>query len=145
MLICQLAVLCSAWRSQLQISILSGRQITFIVECGTIFSHKCFLCSFFYLAGSDRAIFVYFIVNIFRFAGQFKISQIGSHIQVIQVIEYLFAFIAVLYFSSSSSSTLSSVNAFSSCHTAASAASSVTPGAGLPVIWNNPSSMLPDI
>ena len=56
------------------------------------------MCSFFYLAGSDRAIFVYFIVNIFRFAGQFKISQIGSHIQVIQVIEYLFAFIAVLYF-----------------------------------------------
>ena len=44
-----------------------------------------------------------------------------------------------------SSSTLSSVNAFSSCHTAVSAASSVTPGAGLPVIWNNPSSMMPDI
>ena len=51
-----------------------------------------------YLSGSDRAILVYFIVNILRFAGQFKISQIGSHIQVIQVIEYLFAFIAVLYF-----------------------------------------------
>ena len=81
-----------------QISILAGRQITFIVECGTIFPHKCFLCRFFYLSGSDRAILVYFIVNILRFAGQFKISQIGSHIQVIQVIEYLFAFIAVLYF-----------------------------------------------
>ena len=57
-----------------------------------------FFVQLLYLSGSDRAILVYFIVNILRFAGQFKISQIGSHIQVIQVIEYLFAFIAVLYF-----------------------------------------------
>ena len=144
---CQYANLptgCAVFRmAHWQISILSGRQITFIVECGTIFSHKCFLCSFFYLAGSDRAIFVYFIVNIFRFAGQFKISQIGSHIQVIQVIEYLFTFIAVLYFFQ-----LVFIHTFfRQClqFLPYGCFASVTPGAGLPVIWNNPSSMLPDI
>ena len=55
MLICQLAVLCSAWRSQLaklRILIRSDK-LRFIVEVMEInFSHKCFFVQLsFYLAG----------------------------------------------------------------------------------------------
>ena len=69
----------------------------FIIKDAAIFVYKCPLCRFLYLPGSDGAVFAYFVINVFRFAYQLVKGEVGGYVQVIDIVEYLFALVAVFY------------------------------------------------